>query len=122
MWYEVRLTPDDNDTLIVTVPAFPEITSFGDGVEFALRHGLLAIREAIAVRIANGKKVPAPVMERQAGTYYVGAFDAWSPLMCDRSFPVMPQSAVQCVPNAAPFGRTVPSSRPGTVSGRARCR
>ena len=107
MWYELILTPDDNDTLMVTAPAFPEVTSSGEDVEFALRYGLLAIRDAIAARLANGKKVPAPVKERRVGTYYVGAFDAWSFLMCDRSFPVAPRSAVKGPSNATPVGRTV---------------
>ena len=107
MWYEVILTPADNDTLMVTAPAFPEVTSFGEDVEFALRYGLLAIREAIAARLANGKKVPAPVKERRAGTYYVGAFDAWSFLMCDRSFPVAPCSGDKGLSNSTPVDRTV---------------
>lgn len=75
MWYELILTPDDDDTLMVTAPAFPEVTSFGGNVEYALRYGLLAVEEAIAARRANGKEVPAPVKERREGTYYVGALD-----------------------------------------------
>ena len=75
MWYELRLSPNDNDTLMVTAPAFPEVNSFSYNVEYALRYGLLAVEEAMAARRANGKEVPAPVRERQEGTYYVGSLD-----------------------------------------------
>ena len=30
--YLIKLEPDDNDTLLVTCPALPEVTTFGDDV------------------------------------------------------------------------------------------
>ncbi len=59
-WYEVTLDPDDNDTFFVTVPAFPEISTFGVNLEQARRNGLDAIEEAIAARIAAGDDLPGP--------------------------------------------------------------
>ncbi|HVZ14549.1 MAG TPA: type II toxin-antitoxin system HicB family antitoxin [Bauldia sp.] len=60
MWYKLTLTPDDDGTWLVTAPEFPEVTSFGDNQEDALRHGREAIEEAIARRIAAGEDIPFP--------------------------------------------------------------
>jgi antitoxin HicB len=60
MIYPVVLTPDDNDTLLVTCPALPEVTTFGEDKADALRHAIDAIEEAIAGRIAHGEDVPLP--------------------------------------------------------------
>jgi antitoxin HicB len=56
--YPVRLTPDDNNTLLVTSPAFPEVTTFGEHKEDALRQARNAIEEAIAARIAAKQEIP----------------------------------------------------------------
>jgi antitoxin HicB len=56
--YRIKLEPDDNDTLLVTCPALPEVTTFGDGETDAMRHAVDAIEEAIAARIAQGEDVP----------------------------------------------------------------
>jgi antitoxin HicB len=56
--YPVKLTPDDNNTLLVTSPAFPEITTFGEHKEDALRQARNAIEEAIAARIAAKQEIP----------------------------------------------------------------
>jgi antitoxin HicB len=58
MFYAVEFQPDDNGTLLVTCPAFPEVTSFGDNADDALTHALGAIEEAMAARIAAGQSVP----------------------------------------------------------------
>ncbi|MBV9553060.1 MAG: type II toxin-antitoxin system HicB family antitoxin [Alphaproteobacteria bacterium] len=58
--YRVSLTPDDNDTLLVTCPDLPEVTSFGEDEADALLHAKDAIEEAIAARIAHRREVPAP--------------------------------------------------------------
>jgi antitoxin HicB len=56
--YRIEITPDDNGTFLVTSPAFPEVTSFGED-EAACRHwGELAIEEAIAARIHDGQDIP----------------------------------------------------------------
>ena len=56
--YHVTLTPDDNDTLLVTCPALPEVTTFGDDKAHALVHARDAIEEALAARIDGGLDIP----------------------------------------------------------------
>lgn len=58
--YPITLAPDDNDTLLVTSPAFPELVTFGESEADARAHAVGAILEAIAARMANGDDVPAP--------------------------------------------------------------
>jgi antitoxin HicB len=58
--YPIKLEPDDNDTLLVTCPALPEVTTFGEDRDDALRHAASAIEEAIAARIADGMDIPRP--------------------------------------------------------------
>jgi len=58
--YLIKLEPDDNDTLLVTCPALPEVATFGEDEADALRHATNAIEEAIAARIADGLDIPAP--------------------------------------------------------------
>jgi antitoxin HicB len=58
--YLIKLEPDDNDTLLVTCPALPEVTTFGEDEADALRHARNAIEEALANRIADGLDIPAP--------------------------------------------------------------
>ncbi len=58
MWYEAVLEADDNGAFLVTVPAFPEITTFGEDELDALRRAQDAIEEAVAARIAEGGDVP----------------------------------------------------------------
>jgi antitoxin HicB len=54
-------TRDDNDTLQVTCPAFPEVTTFGADEGEAVAHAVSAIEEAIAARISDGDPLPRPV-------------------------------------------------------------
>lgn len=58
--YPVRLTPDDNGTLLVTSPDFPELTTFGEDRDDALARAIDAFDEAIAARIARREDVPRP--------------------------------------------------------------
>lgn len=58
--YPVILTPDDNGTLLVSSPDFPELTSFGDGVEDSLKRARGALLEAIEARICDREPVPSP--------------------------------------------------------------
>jgi len=58
--YTVILEPDDNGTLLVTCPDLPEVTTFGEHQEKALRHAVDAIEEALAARIAQGERIPVP--------------------------------------------------------------
>lgn len=56
--YRVTLAPDDNDTLLVTCLALPELTTFGEDEADALRHARDAIEEAVAARISDGQEIP----------------------------------------------------------------
>lgn len=56
--YRIKLEADDNDTLLVTCPALPEVTTFGDDESDAMQRAIGAIEEAIAARIADGEDVP----------------------------------------------------------------
>lgn len=58
--YPVILVEDDNDTLLVTSPDFPELTTFGEDREDALAHAVDAFEEAIAARIHDGEEIPPP--------------------------------------------------------------
>lgn len=55
--YEIELTEDDGAWL-VTCPALPEVTSFGETQDDALLHAANAVEEALAARIATGADIP----------------------------------------------------------------
>ena len=61
--YLLETTPDDNGTLLVTCPAFPEVTTFGEDQAQARLHAIGAIEEAIAARISDGDPIPAPATD-----------------------------------------------------------
>jgi antitoxin HicB len=63
MMYLLRMTPDDNGTMLVTCPAFPELTTFGANEQDALDQALAAIEEAIAGRIGDGDPLPRPATD-----------------------------------------------------------
>jgi antitoxin HicB len=58
--YPITLTAEDNGTLLVTSPDFPELTSFGDTVEDALSKAQGALLEAIEARIHDREPIPRP--------------------------------------------------------------
>lgn len=58
--YTVILEPDDKGTLLVTCPDLPEVTTFGEDQEDALRRVAAAIEEAFAARIVHGEDIPVP--------------------------------------------------------------
>ena len=58
--YRVQLAPDDNGTFLVTLPDFPELTTFGDTREEALSYALSALEEAIAARMSDRQEIPLP--------------------------------------------------------------
>jgi antitoxin HicB len=63
--YRIDTEPDDNGTVVVTCPAFPELTTFAEPEEGAiLRHASDAVEEAIAARIHDGDPVPRPDADR----------------------------------------------------------
>jgi antitoxin HicB len=63
MAYLIQMTPDDNGTMLVTCPAFPEVTTFGAKGGEALDNARAAIEEAIAARISDGDPLPREVTD-----------------------------------------------------------
>lgn len=57
--YPIQFEPDD-DTILVTSPDFPELTTFGDDRDEAVAHAVDALEEAIAARIHDGEDLPQP--------------------------------------------------------------
>ncbi len=51
---------DDEGTVLVTSPDFPELTTYGDDRDEAVARAADAIEEAIAARIANREAIPTP--------------------------------------------------------------
>jgi antitoxin HicB len=56
--YRIKIEPDDNGTLLITCPALPEVTTFGEDEADAMRRAVGAIEEAIAARMADGEDIP----------------------------------------------------------------
>ncbi len=71
MWYEIVLDMDDNDTFLVTAPAFPEVTTFGASQPEALENGRKAIEEAIAGRISDADDLPHPEKKTSGKGHWV---------------------------------------------------
>lgn len=75
MYYEIALARDETDggapVWLVTVPAFPEITTFGDTEADARLNGLKAIEEAVSARVSDGEDVPAPLAKCDEGSLCV---------------------------------------------------
>ncbi|HUG60790.1 MAG TPA: type II toxin-antitoxin system HicB family antitoxin [Methylomirabilota bacterium] len=63
MQYPVTLTPDDNDTVLVTSDDLPEVTTFGAGRDEALQHAADAILEALGGRLARWQATPLPGLD-----------------------------------------------------------
>ena len=51
---------DDDGTVLVTSPDFPELTTFGDDRDEALARAVDALEEAIAARISARQGIPEP--------------------------------------------------------------
>lgn len=49
--YPINLIEDDNDTVMVTAPDFPELATFGDDRDEAMARARHALDEAISARI-----------------------------------------------------------------------
>ena len=60
MDYPIVIEPDDNQTLLVTCPYLPEVTTFGEDEEDALRRAGDAIEEALSARMARRENIPPP--------------------------------------------------------------
>ena len=57
--YRVKLT-DDEGTVLVRSPDFPDVITFGNSREEALRYAVGAFREVIASRIFHKEQIPEP--------------------------------------------------------------
>ncbi|MFM8701986.1 MAG: type II toxin-antitoxin system HicB family antitoxin [Hyphomicrobiales bacterium] len=60
MRYTVTLTPDDNGTLLVSVPDLPEALTFGDSRDEALLHAVDAIETALIAAMDAREEIPEP--------------------------------------------------------------
>lgn len=60
MHYPITLTPDDNDTLLVTCPLLPEVTTFGETKADAIGAAKDAILTAFMARFSNRETIPIP--------------------------------------------------------------
>ena len=58
--YPVTLTQDDNDTILVTFPDFPEATTFGDDEGEALARAADALETVIGAYIRDKRDIPPP--------------------------------------------------------------
>ena len=58
--YPIVLTSDDNDTLFVESPDFPELKTFGADEHDAKHRAADAVVSVIAARIAGREPVPSP--------------------------------------------------------------
>ncbi len=65
--YPVTLEKDD-ESVLVTSPDFPELTTFGMDRDEAIARAVDALEEAIASRIHDGQDVPLPSRGRDAAT------------------------------------------------------
>jgi antitoxin HicB len=65
--YPIKLTPDDNGTFLVTCPALPEVTTFGEDEADAVLRAQGAIEEALAARIADSRDIPLPARRGKSG-------------------------------------------------------
>jgi antitoxin HicB len=73
MWYAIETEQDDNGALLVTVPAFPEITTFAESLAEAPARAADAIEEAIAARMHDGVDVPSPLRKPQGVSAELGS-------------------------------------------------
>jgi antitoxin HicB len=64
--YPVKLTRDDNGTLLVTAPDLPEVSTFGEDSADALVRAVDAIATALQGRIAAREKIPVPSAPRRS--------------------------------------------------------
>lgn len=65
--YPVRLEPDDNGTIMVLFPDFPEAVTFGDNEADALAHAQDALTTIIEAYVKDRQRLPRP----SAGTLRV---------------------------------------------------
>jgi|SRR5882672_6783354 len=74
--YPVKLEADDNDTIRVSFPDFPEAHTFGDDREEALARAADALATAIDAYIKDRRPIPRPTTAAAAATVTVPALTA----------------------------------------------
>ncbi len=57
--YPIELTPDDNDTFLVTCPDIPELTTFGETEEDAFTYAAGALATMIDTYMRVGRPIPS---------------------------------------------------------------
>ncbi len=60
MQYPVRLVQDDNDTILVDFPDFPEAHTYGDDREEALARAVDALTTIVETYIRDRRDIPMP--------------------------------------------------------------
>jgi antitoxin HicB len=63
--YPVKLTRDDDGTILVTAPDLPEVATFGENAEDALARAGDAIATALQGRISDRREIPTPSAPRR---------------------------------------------------------
>jgi antitoxin HicB len=63
--YPVKLTRDDNQTILVTAPDLPEVATFGEDATDALIRAADAIATALQGRITARARIPTPSAPRR---------------------------------------------------------
>ena len=75
MRYLLNVTKDDDGSLLVTCPSFPEVTTFAEDETDVVRRATAAIEEALAARIRDGDDLPRACtdeeLRRAKGKYWV---------------------------------------------------
>ena len=74
--YRIALEPDDNGTFLVTCPALPEVTTFGETEAACVQHAREAIEEALAARMARGAEIPETDVEEDNLGFQAAVYDA----------------------------------------------
>jgi antitoxin HicB len=69
--YRVVLTPDDNETFLVTCPQLPIVATYGATEAEALHHAVDAIETALASMIEDGVGIPRPARSGRGTTVRV---------------------------------------------------
>ncbi|MGJ0396286.1 MAG: type II toxin-antitoxin system HicB family antitoxin [Methylocystis sp.] len=58
--YRLELSPDDNDTVLVTSPDLPGLVTYGEDRTSALKNAIDAAETLIASMMADGDDIPLP--------------------------------------------------------------
>jgi len=58
--YSIRLKRDDNGTVLVSFPDFPEAQTFGDDEADAMARAVDALETAIIGRMSDRERIPHP--------------------------------------------------------------